>query len=355
VKICRDRLKDRMISIACTNCRTVLTIDDAFAGGVCRCQHCGTIQTVPSHLKSNSRAPAPESPPGSKTLYKHRASADAGTGLDELASIVASSGLASSRLRTATATATAPQRNAAPGKRRGPILLIISGIVVLLALVVFGIIYLMRGSAAAPTADTSAAPPSTVTDNSGNPAPPAADTVANKLSGPSFCGVPLIENNVVYVLDRGSATDQYFDGLKAALYRSLELIGPDHKFAVILTDNGTPDFSYPTSGLANATPDQIKKVRNIMDDLISSGASKLRPALKKAADRHPDIIIVVTAKWTIDPDDAEALKQYAQRGIRMHTFMLGSSDAVDALQQAASLSGGIFSRVSDNQLKDFGS
>lgn len=36
-----------MIRLECSNCRTVLTIDDAFAGGVCRCQQCGTIQTVP--------------------------------------------------------------------------------------------------------------------------------------------------------------------------------------------------------------------------------------------------------------------------------------------------------------------
>ena len=40
-----------MISITCTNCQTTLSIDDAFAGGVCRCQHCGTIQTVPSKKK----------------------------------------------------------------------------------------------------------------------------------------------------------------------------------------------------------------------------------------------------------------------------------------------------------------
>jgi hypothetical protein len=46
-----------MIRIACTHCKTVLTVDDAFAGGVCRCQHCGTIQVVPAHLKS-SVAPA---------------------------------------------------------------------------------------------------------------------------------------------------------------------------------------------------------------------------------------------------------------------------------------------------------
>src|SRR5688500_7123116 len=40
-----------MIILTCTNCRARLEMDDAFAGGVCRCMYCGTIQTVPSHLK----------------------------------------------------------------------------------------------------------------------------------------------------------------------------------------------------------------------------------------------------------------------------------------------------------------
>ena len=33
-----------------------LEIDDAFAGGVCRCQHCGTIQTVPSKKRAAMRS-----------------------------------------------------------------------------------------------------------------------------------------------------------------------------------------------------------------------------------------------------------------------------------------------------------
>src|SRR5947207_7863244 len=44
-----------MISLICTNCQMELTMDDAFAGGVCRCQHCGTIQTVPTHAATSSR------------------------------------------------------------------------------------------------------------------------------------------------------------------------------------------------------------------------------------------------------------------------------------------------------------
>ena len=44
-----------MISLTCTSCKKVLQIDDAFAGGVCRCQYCGTIQTVPASLKRANR------------------------------------------------------------------------------------------------------------------------------------------------------------------------------------------------------------------------------------------------------------------------------------------------------------
>jgi hypothetical protein len=59
-----------MISLTCTSCKKVLEIDDAFAGGVCRCQYCGTIQTVPASLKQSSRAGSPAIGTGAKTLYQ---------------------------------------------------------------------------------------------------------------------------------------------------------------------------------------------------------------------------------------------------------------------------------------------
>src|SRR3954467_12375140 len=102
-----------MISLTCTNCRTVLTIDDAFAGGVCRCQHCGTIQTVPAHMKGNASAATggvtSAQPQQQKQLYQNQrrpqqqqqqqTGRGGGTGLDELSEAIASSGLARSGLR----------------------------------------------------------------------------------------------------------------------------------------------------------------------------------------------------------------------------------------------------------------
>jgi len=66
-----------MISLTCTSCKRGLEIDDAFAGGVCRCQHCGTIQTVPAALKQGGRPSTPigKSPTVQKTLYQKQSAA----------------------------------------------------------------------------------------------------------------------------------------------------------------------------------------------------------------------------------------------------------------------------------------
>src|SRR5580692_4106968 len=87
-----------MIRITCTSCKNVLEMDDAFAGGVCRCQHCGTIQTVPA--KGAMAGSAVGAGKSSKTLFQKKSHGMvAGSGLDDLADIVASSGLSSKRLR----------------------------------------------------------------------------------------------------------------------------------------------------------------------------------------------------------------------------------------------------------------
>jgi hypothetical protein len=334
-----------MISIICTSCRTELKIDDAFAGGVCRCQHCGTIQTVPTHLKNSARPAAPGTPLGSKTLYQNRANSDAGTGLDDIANAVAtSSGLGSRRLRNPEA-AVQTERKTTPvvaPKKSSPLPLLIIGGVLIAALVTFGVVYLMHsqsGSTPAPSPDNT--PGSTV------------DVTPTQTLGPSFCGVPLSDPSIVYVLDRGSATEQFFDPLKAAVYRSLELIGPTRQFAIILTDNGSDKFAYPSIGLADATKEQTEKVRNLLDDAVASGASHFRSAVEQAVARRPAVIVFITAKWTVTDDDAEVLKQNAQRGIRIDTFMVGDSNATTPLEEASSRSGGTFRRIAIADLQRF--
>src|SRR5687767_7309590 len=99
-----------MISVICTQCRTQLDMDDAFAGGVCRCQYCGTIQTVPSLSKlKRQTAPTGAASPAAPAMtpaspQPHGGAGPAAsepTGLDALAEAVASSsGLGRGSLRS---------------------------------------------------------------------------------------------------------------------------------------------------------------------------------------------------------------------------------------------------------------
>jgi hypothetical protein len=97
-----------MISLPCTHCQRVLTIDEAFAGGVCRCQHCGTIQTVPAHLREGN----PEQPgPSGRSLYKHpRTGGDShvGTGLANLSDETAEPAATGKRERARAPRAASP-------------------------------------------------------------------------------------------------------------------------------------------------------------------------------------------------------------------------------------------------------
>ena len=132
-----------MINITCTSCKKVLSIDDAFAGGVCRCQFCGTIQTVPA--KGSAQKTAASGIKGSKTLFENKARSagsgiGSGSGLDDLADIVqSSSGLSDSRLRKQ------PLPPPPVAKNLTPVLGLAAAVIIILLIVV--VVMAFRGTA----------------------------------------------------------------------------------------------------------------------------------------------------------------------------------------------------------------
>jgi hypothetical protein len=114
-----------MIRLSCTSCSQFLEIDDAFAGGVCRCQYCGAIQTVPKHLKTGagagSRTPGNGNgqPKAAKTLYQvpvgGRTPGDSSAGLS--GSGLSSSGLSRGSLARSRIVSSPPGDAVAPPKR----------------------------------------------------------------------------------------------------------------------------------------------------------------------------------------------------------------------------------------------
>lgn len=93
-----------MITLACTKCSTTMNVDDGFAGGVCRCSNCGTIQTVPPRGASNTTG---------EVIFERPARGGPHRKLDALGEIPPSSGLGGSGTFSHASLSTGvPQRDA---------------------------------------------------------------------------------------------------------------------------------------------------------------------------------------------------------------------------------------------------
>jgi hypothetical protein len=349
-----------MIKLSCTNCKASLDIDEAFAGGVCRCMYCGTIQTVPSHLRRKASNGAKSSSPkvAHKALFhtvSRPGSGDmpgSGTGLNDLADVVASSGLVGSGLRGQVAGST-PRRAAPPAPppkwwQHKPVVLSI-GAAAALVVVLLVVIFAVAGNGdSAPASDMRLA------GGAGSSGPAGADEQP-VMPSPNFCGVPIGERVVVYVLDRGSATGDMFGDLKEACFNSIESLGAESKFQIIFWNNGSEE-SFPRSGPTPATAANLDSARRALDAVNAHGQSDPTSALKKAFASNPGAIVLATGKgYELDEQFVRSFEQLrGDNRAKVYTFALGSGDPGTALKLVASNTGGEFRAVTTSHLKEYG-
>ncbi len=381
-----------MIRLVCTHCKTTLEMDEAFAGGVCRCQYCGTIQTVPAYLKNQPQAsqpppvslasseddtiqslaiqaggssiapalddseadiPAPVEPPPARSQ----------AGLNAIASAVASSGLSGSGLRskhqtekekanagTKTGAAAvkaagapaakkakvAPAGAAKPSEKSRSFVMIIAGGVI--AIVAAALIWKF------------ALGPSRGDEK---PVPGQAGVVAG--GGPGFCGTPITDSSIVYLIDRGSGSKDTFGFLKEATYKSIESLGSGRKFQVIFWDNGSQPAAYPPDSLTFASRDAVESTRSATEDIYAFGESDVRPALQRAMSRSPATIVMVTAKaWQLDDSFVTTVNEVrGASGVKIYAFAIGGSGESSALKEVAAKSAGKYVEVTEADLKSF--
>jgi hypothetical protein len=345
-----------MISLTCTHCQTVLSIDDAFAGGVCRCQHCGTIQTVPSRLKAGAVAGAgvndSSSALGQKALYQsHRGPGakgsdelgGSGTGLEDLADVVASSGLGGSGLSSSIKSRKVPRRPAASAvavapARSKPTVLVAAGAAIALVIGIGIWWFSTSGSRQVETA-----PPS-----------PTADGAPAAVAGPQFCGIPLSGNSIVFLLDRGDSAKEVFDAMKEATYNAIQSLGSDRKFQVLLWDNNTSPAGYPSDSTTFATKENIDACRHALEDVTAEHQSSVEGPLTHAVAEAPDAIVMVTAKgFELDDSFVNSVQSIIQKNpIKLFTVSIGTESS--ALQTLAKQGGGIYKSVSQGALRSAG-
>jgi hypothetical protein len=334
-----------MIQITCTSCKRVLSIDDAFAGGVCRCQHCGTIQTVPA--RGSAQKAASGAIKGSKTLFENKARSagvGSGSGLEDLADVLQSSGLSNSDLRKSPRTPTPP-----PAKNLTPVLGIAVAVILILLVVV---LFLVFRSSSTPAGDSAPVPhifnnsPSSSVQDSPPPAPVAA----------SFCGIPIDQSVVVYVIDNGSSSADVLDEIKSALFKSIDSLGSDRQFQVVFWNPDSP--AYPNDHATFAVKDNIDAAKNKLQDVGAEGSTDPVAALKIAlasVGSSGGQIFLVTAKAG-DLDDSLDIAVSQIRGsskAKINCIAINGVPGDKVLANIASQSGGTFVPLPEAQLKGF--
>ena len=329
-----------MIEITCTSCKRVLNVDDAFAGGVCRCQYCGTIQTVAA--KGSAPKAAAGAGKGSKTLFENKVrgtGGGSGSGLEDLADIVqSSSGLSDSRLRKPPATPPAVQ-----GQNLAPVLGLAAAVIVILLAVVLVLVF---RNPATPAPISTLPNPVTIT------APPAPSPDKSATAA-SFCGIPIDQPVVVYVIDNGASSADVFDAVKSVLFKSIESLGPDRQFQVLFWNPDSDTF--PADHTTFAVKANIDVARKKLQDVTAAGATDPLAILKTAFADDPGQVILVTAKAG-DLDDSLVDQVIQIRGnskARIDCVAINGVPADKVLARIAAKTGGTFLPLKEAQLKAF--
>jgi len=329
-----------MIEITCTSCKRVLNVDDALAGGVCRCQYCGTIQTVAA--KGSAPKAAAGAGKGSKTLFENKArgtGAGSGSGLEDLADIVqSSSGLSDSRLRKPPSTPPAVQR-----QNLAPVLGLAAAVIVILLVIVLVLVF---RNPATPAPISTLPNPATITAVPA-PSPDKSATAA------SFCGIPIDQPVVVYVIDNGASSADVFDAVKSVLFKSIESLGPDRQFQVLFWNPDSDTF--PADHTTFAVKANIDVARKKLQDVTAAGATDPLAILKTAFADDPGQVIFVTAKAG-DLDDSLVDQVIQIRGnskARIDCVAINGVPADKVLARIAAKTGGTFLPLPEAQLKAF--
>ena len=342
-----------MISLTCSNCGETLEVDDAFVGGVCRCQHCGTIQAVSGEDSDDIQGGATTgsggagvrtAPKKAVPLYRREEERDAAaaSGLDELADVVASSGIMSSGLhrhgraargggRPGGGGKRAEDRAAVKGKPGDRKLAIAIGLAAVFAVVAAGLAVALVSNGGGLDDDQ--------TDRELTPAEPA-----------TFAGVTL-GRRVVFVVDRGSQTQPVFAGLSTVLRETLEAMpAGDHEFQLIFwsrpdADAALPPYA-PGRSPRRATTDTVTSAIELLETVPTGGFTDAMPALQLAVETQPDQVFLVTGKASTlhqkFADDALAVVDGVSTTV--HAVAVGNVDEgpTRPLRQISTRTGGQF-------------
>lgn len=241
---------------------------------------------------------------------------------------------------------TAKIQNPSPAARENltPLLGAAAGVIILLLIIVLFLVF--RGGSSTPPPSPSAS--SDIPTLSSNDATPAPVNLP-----PSFCGIPIDQQVVVYVIDNGSSSADVFDAVKTALFHSIDSLGPDRRFQILFWNPQTPAF--PSTGVTFAVKDNVDAAKKKLTDATAFGTTDPAASLTAAIADDPGQIIVITAKAG-DLDDSLVQKVTTLRGsskARIDCIAINGHEDDKVLAKIAAQTGGQYLPLPDAKLRSF--
>jgi len=303
------------IKIRCQDCKKKISIDEAFAGGMCRCPYCKAlvyVEDAAGDVSGKAFAGARPTAPTSRPAAPGQAAP------------APAPSPAQARARTAAEAGAAADADhvpmAKPVKIQGIITIIILVLMVLMVAgaVALALIYLPGGG------NGDGPPPDTQ--------PVQIDTMPER---PGVVDIDLAVP-VIYVLDGGSGMRSAFDSARIMVIKSVESLG-EGKFNVIVAGEGEDKVVEPA--LAPGGKGGAGKLTPKLQEINPTGAADISRAIEAAIAMKPKAVVLFTRKAV---DDAAGLAGKAKaQGTVVHTIVIdGDGEAIESMKKLAEDAGG---------------
>ncbi len=348
------------IKIRCSGCTKKISIDEAFAGGVCRCPYCKETNFVPGDIGSGqiarsagptARPQAPSQRPQAPVRRPETPAAPEAPGAPQTRS-----GQAGGRHEGEPKHI--PMAN--PVRLQGIVSIVLIVLIVALVGLSVYLIYTM------------------VSDSDGPPPPPTETEYANPFQADdgnvqtlgegeaAVAGSLKFEPPVVYVIDAGSSMRATYDYARTIARISLGTLDDGDKFTVLVAYAPPVDFDAPmeemmssTSELKTFAPNLTaksdrtpQKVAEWLGGVRPGGSTNLLEALRAAIALEPESIVLLAAKPV--EDAMPAAEEAKSKGIRVITVGLSGADyIVEGLKTLAETTGGVSRSMSVAELDQY--
>lgn len=304
-----------MIILKCSKCQEQLEVDDAFAGGVCRCIHCGALSQVPLQTTKLDRKGRPTAPP-------------------PMANPVTQPAEGSEVVIAPTRRSTLSQ------KRQGTLAIVLLLISLVMAVsAVYLVLHYLRQNRTPDSASTA----------SSSPAP----NPIRRPTGPAVGGLPIEDSSIAYLLNVGSAMRDIRDLAQVVIAESAKSLGKT-QFVVVpwcLGGSNKKPPTFPEAGLAPGG--KIDDLTPWLDTPNSSIAAAPADAAEAGVSHGAASLVVITGA-DLDKTDVDHMLARVKNVTWMGLAIGPRSDEYDAYPQLLRLAGGNKARVriiADSQLR----